>query len=31
MFRFIIGIMIGGTVGFFTAAILTVGKTGDEM
>ena len=31
MFRFIIGIMIGGTVGFFTAAILTVRKTGDEM
>ena len=31
MFRFIIGMMIGGTIGFFTAAILTLGKRGDEM
>ena len=28
MIRFIIGMMIGGIAGFFTAAILAVGKRG---
>ena len=31
MFRFIIGMMIGGTISFFTAATLTVGKRGYEI
>ena len=26
MIKFVIGIMVGGTIGFFTAAILAVGK-----
>ncbi|MBQ6634412.1 MAG: DUF3789 domain-containing protein [Ruminococcus sp.] len=30
MTKFMIGIMVGGTIGFFTAAILAVGKWGDE-
>lgn len=30
MIKFVIGIMVGGTIGFFTAAILAVGKRGDE-
>ena len=30
MIKFVIGIMVGGTIGFFTAAILAVGKWGDE-
>ena len=30
MIKFMIGIMVGGTIGFFTAAILAVGKRGDE-
>ena len=28
MIKFVIGIMVGGTIGFFTAAILAVGKWG---
>ena len=31
MFRFIIGMMIGETIGFFTAVLLTVVKRGDKM
>ena len=30
MIKFMIGIMVGGTIGFFTAAILAVGKWGDD-
>ena len=30
MIKFVIEIMVGGTIGFFTAAILAVGKRGDE-
>ena len=30
MIKFVIGIMVGGTIGFFTAAILVVGKWGDD-
>ena len=30
MIKFVIGIMVGGTIGFFTAAILAVGKWGDN-
>lgn len=30
MIKFVIGIMVGGTIGFFTAAIFAVGKRGDE-
>lgn len=30
MIKFVIGIMVGGTIGFFTAAILAVGKWSDE-
>ena len=30
MIKFMIGIMVGGTIGFFTAAILAVGKWGDN-
>ena len=30
MIKFMIGIMVGGTIGFFTAAIFAVGKRGDE-
>lgn len=30
MIKFVIGIMVGGTIGFFTAAILAVGKWGDD-
>lgn len=30
MIKFVIGIMVGGTIGFFTAAILAVCKWGDD-
>jgi gas vesicle protein len=30
MIKFVIGIMLGGTICFFTAAILAAGKWGDE-
>ena len=30
MIKFVIGITVGGTIGFFTAAILAVGKWGDD-
>lgn len=30
MIKFVIGMMVGGTVGFFTAALLAAGKRGDE-
>ena len=30
MIKFVIGIMVGGTIGFFTAAILAFGKWGDD-
>lgn len=29
MIKFIIGMMVGGAVGFFTAALLAAGKRGD--
>lgn len=29
MIKFVIGMMIGGIVGFFTAALLTAAKRGD--
>ena len=30
MIKFIIGTMVGGTIGFFTAALLAAAKRGDE-
>ena len=30
MIKFVIGIKVGGTIGLFTAAILAVGKWGDD-
>ena len=30
MIKFIIGTMVGGTVGFFTAALLAAAKRGDD-
>ena len=30
MIKFIIGMMVGGTVGFITAALLVAAKRGDE-
>ena len=30
MIKFVIGIMVGGTIGFFTAALLAAAKRGDD-